>query len=207
MPWIKNSTKKDKDILFIHIPKTGGSFITQQLLYYGNNYLRSISSLHPITQHYTLSDLISNYDIDVEETFIFSLVRHPVSKIMSSYKFCKNTRRKLDSFDGFLDMISWAMSSRSTVFNYEYLTKYFYDYRIDLNHIKPQREFVDFANVPIHFYRVEDQLSVFKEKMSCEFSIDLSNLSYPNDHFNSMSLEQEYRIMDLYKDDLDFFKW
>ncbi len=207
MPWIKNSNKHDKDILFIHIPKTGGYFITQKLLEYGDNHLKWTQPLHPIKQHYTLSDLISNYDIDVQETFIFTLVRHPVSKIMSSYKWSRNIRKKFITFDGFLDMVSWSMVNRSTVFNYEYLTNYMYNYRIDLNHIKPQREFVDFGNVPIHVYRVEDQLNVFKEKMSCEFSIDVSNLSYPNDHFDSISLEQEYRIMDLYKDDLDYFKW
>lgn len=207
MPWIKNSNKQDKDILFIHIPKTGGRFITQKLLEYGDNHLKWTQPLHPIKQHYTLSDLISNYDIDVQETFIFTLVRHPVTKIMSTYNFCKNTRKKFSSFDSFLDMIYKSMANMSISFSNDYMTNYLYQNGIDLNHIKPQLEFVNYNNIPIHYYRVEDQLDLFKERMSREFSIDLSGLSYQNDYFNCMSINQEYRIMDLYKDDLDYFKW
>ena len=88
---------KEKDLLFIHIPKTGGTIIEnelkkktpEELFSPGNNYLKSLinppySRITPQHQFYsTLYDYRRKLNINFENIKVFSVVRNPYDRIIS----------------------------------------------------------------------------------------------------------------------------
>ena len=103
---------KDLNLLFIHIPKTGGSFIADALN--NKNYKVTLSqrgiSIHNISnslfepphnkgslQHQFYSTLYkykNKINIDFEKTKVFSVVRNPYNKIMSDLFWLKLINKK-----------------------------------------------------------------------------------------------------------------
>lgn len=80
-------------IIFIHIPKTGGSSIDKTFGMYGNNNTidKNILFGNDI-QHYTIMDLLNNRLISTEEYkeyFKFAFVRNPWDKMVSEYFYRK----------------------------------------------------------------------------------------------------------------------
>ncbi len=100
-----NAVKSAK-ILFIHIPKTGGTSIAQVL--YGKNL-----------PHYTAQFWNFTYGDSVGKIPSFSMVRHPVNRLVSAYKmavfggtdimaysrFSRMKLRGLDSLESYVDYI------------------------------------------------------------------------------------------------------
>ena len=80
------------NLIFIHIPKTGGSFI--------ENKLREInielySNYEVFGGHDTINHYIINLNIDDIALYnIFSVVRNPYNRIISAYNYLKDTERR-----------------------------------------------------------------------------------------------------------------
>lgn len=87
-----------KKLLFIHIPKTSGSYIHELLNMKGNNFLYSAYDDHVLgrtLQHYpytlirdvinTLNIMSSNIYIDIEKFLVFTIVRNPYYRFLSAY--------------------------------------------------------------------------------------------------------------------------
>jgi hypothetical protein len=139
--------KKD-NILFIHIPKTGGSSIenyfynkynmdkTQESLY--SNGMCNKDIKHSF-QHCTMNEIINyNHLFKInfnQELFIFTCVRNPYDKIISELFF----RKKIDS-DSTLEKIENNIELLFNDNNYIY-----YD-----NHRRPQHLFITDKDGKIH---------------------------------------------------------
>ena len=104
-------------IIFIHIPRTAGSYIEDKLCEKYNCIVRwpeqneenlfglyKINDNHYLTlQHLTLNEMIKyNYiNKNIENQFIFTVVRHPYNRVVSLYN---KWFREYETLDIFLDI-------------------------------------------------------------------------------------------------------
>jgi hypothetical protein len=206
MPFYRNISSTQDDLIFIHIPKTGGSYISNQLDKSAENVLTNRIYHHNISRHYTLEDIQSFNEIRINSTFIFTLIRNPISKIISTYYFFKNCKILFPEMDMYLDFVEKTMSEK-TYLDYNYLMSFLKENRIDLNHFRPQVEFVQSEILRIHCYRLESQLKEISDLLSSKYSVDISQLNFRNNHFDKITDSQKERIRDLYKEDFDYFNY
>jgi len=91
----------DKNIIFIHVPKTGGGTIEHMILEDHFKYKKDLDlkeerkklfSLNKQwTQHHTITETISSRKIyNPQEFFKFAFVRNPWDRIVSEYLYMKN---------------------------------------------------------------------------------------------------------------------
>ena len=71
--------------IFLHIPRTGVSLIEQNLREIYSETYSSPDKMGISKQHYTLDKLLYNNNINENNKFIFTFVRNPFDKIVSSY--------------------------------------------------------------------------------------------------------------------------
>jgi hypothetical protein len=113
---------KDKKLLFIHIPKTGGSAIEKHFV--NNKWVMShIGAGNKCSlQHQHKELLLDSLSIDSFD-LIFTIVRDPVDRLLSEYRY-KNPKKPLNT---------WVVNTLQQVEN----NRYYLD-----NHIRPQTEFL-----------------------------------------------------------------
>lgn len=123
--------KDGKSILYIHVPKTGGSYIENlfkkngfTMSYFDNS--RDFLALRTCSpQHYHAEILKSLFDIEKFD-YVFMSVRDPLKRHISEFRMRSNGRKIP------LDMNDWT---KKIIENYD-KNKFVYD-----NHIRPQSEF------------------------------------------------------------------
>lgn len=130
-------------IIFIHIPKAGGSSVEKAFGLYGANN-RGDNAPDPdilyglengrALQHLTALEIKNRISQEVwEEYFKFSLTRNPFDKLVSEYfwrlKKLKKNRLPDISFSEFIDQFLWPAINNSTN-------------DVLADHFKPQTEFV-----------------------------------------------------------------
>ena len=151
-------SKSDKNILFIHIPKTAGTYITQ--MFVNNGYNVSLTNAKIFQdqvavndlsvedwcspQHYR-GDLIVNNNRDKTFDKIFTIVRDPLARLVSEYNFRRNDPQYQDtSYPGIEHDIK-ASDSISETFH-RWVELIFDVYRDDNNvldnHVRPQHMFL-----------------------------------------------------------------
>jgi len=69
------------NMIFLHIPKTGGSWFKQAL------YRAEIDFENLYDQHVPIQYLINHMDEDLNDKYIFSIVRHPITWYQSRWCF------------------------------------------------------------------------------------------------------------------------
>lgn len=140
--------KNGKQHLFIHIPKTGGSSIEASLqphvsMTLKHNGVPAGFSCPP--QHLHYEALALRFDLSQFDTK-FAIVRHPVIRLVSEYKFRTAKRNRYISFD------VWA----ERALRFAQIDMYCLN-----NHMRPQIEFVG-PGVEIFHYE-EGLESVFRQ--------------------------------------------
>ena len=80
----------EKKILYIHIPKTAGTYVEMNLNMKHNNFLWSSDDrlLGRTVQHYPfhiILKMIKERNIDLNKYFIFSTIRNPYTRFLSAY--------------------------------------------------------------------------------------------------------------------------
>lgn len=159
-------------ILFIHIPKTGGKYI------YKNLEARGFTIYEPLgikangstIQHNTYHEIISRYNNkDIKK--IFSIVRHPVDRIISEYNYYNKYSKQINiEICNLLECCKVKKNLRD-------------------NHIRPQ---CDFIGEKTEWYKYEDGL---EECMNELFTtIDNSKIYFTNKINES---QKKYFISDL----------
>lgn len=141
--------KNDLKILFIHIPKTGGTYIYENLRHRGfiidpSTYDRKKPRHRNSIQHQTYNDLNERYNID-SFNIIFSITRNPIDRLISQYNWKKRGRKK--------NINDWIKQ----IFNI-----YISNNSIEDDHIKPQINFVGDKSL---VFKYEDGLSNIMNKL------------------------------------------
>jgi hypothetical protein len=127
--FLKNSTR----ILFVHIPKTGGSAIEN--LFMKSGYDISLFSKNDFSQgcspqHFHRELLLKNVDTNCFDA-IFTVIRDPVSRLISEYNFRMHVRNKREQ--PLIPISAWI---RRTFANYKA------NPFVNDNHIRPQNEYI-----------------------------------------------------------------
>lgn len=127
MPLIRLS---DKVILFIHIPKTGGSTISDYFQQVGSVSLKYRGRWGPCAPQHIHAEVIKRLVPDAFYDYSFAIVRNPYGRLLSEYKARRGGRQ---SSGRTVSFSRWAM---------ELSDKYAADPYVDDNHLRPQHEFL-----------------------------------------------------------------
>ena len=204
---------KDLNLLFIHIPKTGGSFIADALN--NKNYKVTLCqrgiSIHDISnslfkpphnkgslQHQFYSTLYkykNKINIDFENTKVFSIVRNPYNKIISDLFWLKLINKK---------------SSPNEIYE---IIKNKYLYRDDLdNHNQPQYKFITDENNQliknIKIFKCET-LDILNHQINdfIGVNINLKNENANKDYSYYLNKNSISLINDFYKKDFELLDY
>lgn len=210
---------KTKEIVFIHIPRTSGSYIERELckkyqvkLEWPKPNMENLFGLLKINdhnyftlQHLTLQEMIKNNFIDLtNDQYIFTLVRHPYERIPSFYKWFSQTYH---SFDLFLDKLEQMNLNEydhtgmnvSDNFNYVNATLnindviYFilpqYKYIETLNNTNINVDVMNYTNMK----KIGDNLGL--------------KLQYKKPRQKNLTDEQKEKIYNIYKGDFERFNF
>lgn len=136
--------KGNISFLYIHIPKCGGGSIER--FFRDNKYNQQLFSLNPLKlrkcspqhMHATMLESILNIE---RFDYVFAVVRNPVNRIISEYKWQISRKIAKDGID------AWYDEARSL-----YLED---NFRFD-NHMRPMHEFIVGR---CHVFKLEDGLS------------------------------------------------
>lgn len=156
-------TVGDKRILYIHVPKTGGTSVEDLLRSYGGSlsmYAPSRGALPCAPQHFhgKLLETIFGSQSEAEGyrhdfDFVFMTVRHPISRLLSEYRYQRSitVRLKKNPIAQALTFDLWCRyvllrSSRNPFYSD--------------NHLRPQ---ADFAVWSPAIYRLEDGLDQIRK--------------------------------------------
>jgi hypothetical protein len=203
MPYFQNELI---NILFIHIPKTGGTSVE---IYLSQKYnipldksslFTTVDSLIPNTisfQHLTYCDIIKNFSsmINFTDLQILSIVRNPYERFIS------------DLF--FFHIINDNTTSEETYFiAKDYLENYSNSTRD--NHIRPQFEFLLDENnnilTNIILFKTENLTNMMKEiNLFNDFNIKALKNKSTRDYYSFLNRDTMNLINDFYHQDFVYF--
>ncbi len=113
----------NQGFLFIHIPKTGGQSLNAALnraLGYPEDYY-----WHPGAMHVPLRFYRSALGERLAQLFVFTIVRHPVQRLYSTYHFLRKRRRRVWG----CDWMWWLTSVRYPTFE-EFVLRWVTEWRM-----------------------------------------------------------------------------
>ena len=178
--------------LYIHIPKTGGTSISQ-IIYDKEDH------------HFSARELAFFYPKEFKNYYKFSVVRHPFDRIVSMYKYIQQ-HPQLEAFqelaipDTFFDFIMNFL--RPEIIKYQY---FFWSQKAYLcNHLGSVNQ-IDFIG---RFENFNESLCYIKSVLNTEKSIPWKNKSSAQVLFDQ-SLEKKLRkrVYELYKNDYYLFDY
>jgi hypothetical protein len=194
-------TKDSTRLLFIHIPKAGGSSV--ETLFKRAGFERSLFSINDFSegcspQHFHKDLLVKKIEGESFDA-IFTIVRDPVSRIMSEYNFRMNLRAKKNLPT--IPISEWIRC----VFS-EYKTN---RYLLD-NHIRPQNEFL-LQGVQTYRYEqgLEYSIAAVLSAINLGNNIKFGHMPTAQlsnnflDHDNKLSVDDIISVRRFYREDYD----
>lgn len=208
MPYFKND---NFNILFIHIPKTGGSSLE---LYFSNKFnielnnkslylcmddkiiLKENIIINSSLQHITYNQIVKYnkvFNIDFNNIKIITIVRNPYERIISDLFYLK-----LINVD----------TSKENVFNI--INKYLVSFNYD-NHNIPQYNFITDDNREliknIHILKTENLTNNMKDLGYTDFNLLENNNKYKVNYYNYLNNKSIEIINDFYHFDFILFNY
>lgn len=203
-------------LIFIHIPKTAGTSITQMLdmttleqMYFCGTITEYVNIHKPYSQKFNLieytnllcrppqhftyreKEKIIGKDA-IKDYFVFAVVRNPYSRLVSEFVKIRE-RHKIDSFNDFVDLNLYRITDYDRQFNYqghlETQTYYLLDNDNTLNSI--------------------NKIFKYENLEECYEMIKQIHPGIPFIHSNSASNPYDYRVFyteDIRKKVYDFYK-
>lgn len=184
---------KDKLILFIHVPRTGGTTIEHYLGEVGTVFFRSTAdtSLMRVTaQHLHRSDLNAIFPPHTFD-YAFMFVRNPFDRLRSVYSYQKSTR-PMERIIPFAPWLRLALMRRKW-------KPYYRD-----NHLRPQVEFEAF-NAEV--FRLEDGLGQAFDRLQELFGVHqppvIDVLNSRSEPLPELTASDMRLIRDVYREDFE----
>ena len=191
---------REKKLLYIHIPKTGGTSIEKLFLQENGSDLEQYPKFNPDVltginkKGKTLNHLkLGEYKefVDISEYFIFTVFRNPIDRLVSSFNFQNYIRRQNNSFDFYLDLVEEMNIQKLNTNKYNYLyvepqINYFKGYKIDKI---------------IKFHNLNDEMKNICERFNFKNSLKHHNVSRKAITTENLTQEQKDRIRKIYAED------
>jgi hypothetical protein len=191
-----------ENILFIHIPKTAGTSLSQTLFKKGlnNKWNRNL-----VLMNHDPLFLLQEYNTIPKECFVFSIVRNPFTRAFSSYQYymktaktyCFNENLEFWSFEFFLEAIrtnknifftpitkstqSWFLRDKDNNISVNKIYKFenLQELENDLNIVLPKHN--------VGKYSEDDYKNAYNDKtislVQEIYKEDFINFNYPIDSF------------------------
>ena len=205
----------NKDILFVHIPKAGGTSVEKffhanqfAVLFIDhagakNQYMNSLNNLTKCSPQHMHGDLLKSYFDLSKFSSIFMMVRHPLDRIVSEYNFrmkiAKVEKKKSVEINTWINETIQAYSS----------DPYIHD-----NHLRPQWHFL-LDNCKI--FKLEDSMNSkwvesVEKYCNIKFSIREVKVFFSSglptrDIGSKLSRETSNLIYKFYEKDFEIFKY
>lgn len=188
--------------VFVHIPRTGGSWLTYKIRDADQNLKgtgKEVALIHAHPRRYeyvrtgrhgTLQSIYDLADVDLDDYFKFAISRHPYTRFQSCYKYytAKTATSARAGFVNEHQMMDWLERSGA-----------------QKNHVMPQSRWYD--ERLDHVFKFEDihriNVSKYIPGMS-EFN-KRSNLIIKTTYDHELDWDLKERIYKFYKDDFDLF--
>ena len=200
-----------RKILYIHVPKTGGTWVHRLLKSYGPVFgasgfaWRDGMPCNP--QHYHSTLLIHAYSTNRKThehdfDYVFMTVREPIARLRSEFRHRMGKGRTMQVRERLRWPISFSRWALRALSDYS-ANPYIHD-----NHIRPQSDFLTFNP---EVFRLEDGLNVVRSRLDAITGLrgtaptDAENESSRICADYSLSADAESRVRDFYSMDFDKF--
>ncbi|PJI92672.1 sulfotransferase family protein [Yoonia maricola] len=192
---------RDKLILFIHIPKAGGTSIKSWMSEHAAEslYMKHRSEMFPLVPQHFHAELLDELFAPAFFDYSFCVTRNPYSRALSEYNYritrprLKNKLLPKPSFE------SWLQKS---------FARYKKDPYIFSNHLRPQHMF-PIAETEV--FRLEDGLEPLQERLAMMtgigFAADLPHKNPSQKSVTAISDEAAAQIRAFYADDFKRFDY
>lgn len=200
----------DRKILFVHIPKCSGVYVSKLLGIYANNILHSTNNIKfpekdchifgRTLQHYTINMIVhcintyncmqmGSKNIDLKLFKIFTIVRSPYSRFISAYKQYPNRCNNLFKYMiGGRDITSFAEYLYKKVKNegYEFFSYGAYHQFQPMHFYTENKE-----KFEIEIIKLDNEDYDIKMRNLCK----IYNVSYKNEKLNKNPSEENYKFL------------
>lgn len=188
-----------KNILFMHVPKAGGTSIERWLSTYSeiNFHLPRKSPQFPCVPQHFHAEVIRTLFSDAFFDYRFLIVRNPYQRLLSEYNYRMGHRRRRERI---LPPPGFARWLRRV------LRQYRADPYVFSNHIRPQ---TDFMMAGAEFFRLESDLPELRERLSALCAIaDTEEIPRTNRSVrreDTISASAAEMLYDFYRQDFETF--
>lgn len=194
--------KNDKKILFIHIPKAGGTSIEHlfksngwDMSFFdggGKNSVNNFLKCSPQHMHFNmLKDIMRINSFD----YIFTFTRDPIERLKSEYKWRKKYLNENMNFNDWFDFTFENYKNNSFIHD---------------NHIRPQSEFI---GENVNHFKIEEGIKKSFNKFIHQIDPNFNLGSIPSvmksdnvDEFN-LTNEQTSTLIEFYQTDFILFNY
>ena len=188
--------------VFVHIPRTGGSWLTYKLRDMDPNLRGSgrevgLINAHPnrveyvkTGRHGTLQQIYDLADVNLDEYYKFAISRHPYSRFQSAYEYYKKTETaQRAGFKNLWQMMDW-IEQYGACKNHVMLQSRWYDHRLNKIFRFEEIEKINFANYVPNMPKYSKRNQIAKTVYTAELDEPLKK-----------------RIYKFYQEDFELFKY
>ena len=185
---------------YVHIPRTGGSWITYKLRdadpdLRGTGREIPLLHAHPMRveyikfgRHGRLDQMYQACDVDLNDYFKFSFVRHPYTRFQSAYSYFNNITdtAKNAGFSNYQQMMDWIEDTKAVKL-----------------HVKPQSYWHD--QRINQYFKFEEVEKLSLEKFISGLNYNKRSAKIRKSDHPELDPTLKQRIYNFYKQDFDLF--